>query len=244
MTPKTPEPKHLSLTISKNTQGRRLVIPDIHGCPNTFRALIEKITLTTQDQLFLLGDYINKGNNSVGVLDFLLELKEKGYQVFALRGNHEQMLLEKHHTKYNTIELLLPHLRKNYGIVDTHRKILPKYYEFISNLPYYYELDNYFLVHAGFNLTSKSPFTDFESMLWMRDFTITETAQEEILSNKTVIIGHTPTSLQFIQDDIRIRKSVICLDNGCVFASKWFLGNLLCLDLDTWELIIQKNIDE
>ena len=50
MTPKIPEPKHLSLTISKNTQGRRLVIPDIHGCPNTFHALIDKIKLANEEK--------------------------------------------------------------------------------------------------------------------------------------------------------------------------------------------------
>ena len=244
MTLTIPKPEYTSRTIPKTTEGRQLVIPDIHGCLDTFQALLKKVNFTKKDQLFLLGDYIDKGTNSVGVLDFLLELQENTYQVFALQGNHEQMLLEKHHTKYSTSELTLPHLRKNYGIVDINRKILPKYYDFICNMPYYYELDDFLLVHAGFNVLAPNPFTDFESMLWMRNFEVSTYEKEKFLLNKTVIFGHTPTFLQFIQQDITAKKSAICLDNGCVFASKWFLGNLLCLNLSNFTLTIQENIDE
>lgn len=247
MISKAPKPSPISLTVPKNLHGRQLVIPDIHGCLLSFEALLEKINFNKNDQLFLLGDYIDKGSNGVGVLDFLINLKENNYQVFALQGNHEQMLLEKHHKvlekPYSTAELSLPHLRKNYGIVDTTRKILPKYYNLLCNMPYFYELENFFLVHAGFNLSTQNPFVDFEAMLWIRDFDITIEEQTRFFNNKTVIFGHNPTFLQFIEKDILDRKPAICLDNGCVFISKFFLGNLLCLDLETMQLTIQKNID-
>lgn len=239
-----PKPQFPFLSISNNSNGRQLVIADIHGCLQTFRQLLEKIALTTNDQLFLLGDYIDKGKDSVGVLDFLLELKQNNYQIFALRGNHEQMLLETHHKTYTSQEFLLPHLRKNRGIVDENRKILPKYYEFIVNMPYYYELDNYFLVHAGFNLAKPNPFLDLESMLWIRDFDMTLEQTMVYFRGKKVIFGHNPTFLQNIQLDIKALKLTICLDNGCVFKSKWFLGNLVCLDLDSMELVIQENVEE
>ncbi len=247
MTISIPKPKHVSLQIPKNAHGRQLVIPDIHGCLLSLKALLDKVKFSKHDQLFLLGDYIDKGTNSVGVLDLLIELRENDYQIFALQGNHEEMLLEKHHRmlkkNYTTAELLLPHLRKNHGIVDGTRKILPKYYDFICNMPYFYELENHFLVHAGFNLSIPNPFIDFTTMLWVRDFGVTTVEQKRIFNNKTVIFGHNPTFLQFIEQDILEQRPAICLDNGCVFSSKHFLGNLLCLDLETMQLVIQQNID-
>jgi predicted MPP superfamily phosphohydrolase len=77
-------------------EGRRFAIGDIHGCNLTLQALVkEQLQLTKQDQLFLLGDYVNRGPDSMGVLNFIMGLQAEGYQVFALRGNHEQMLLDK-----------------------------------------------------------------------------------------------------------------------------------------------------
>ena len=74
--------------------GRRLVISDIHGCHKTFSALLKKVQLNRNDQLFLLGDYISRGPNSGKVIDIILDLRYHGFDVFALRGNHEQMVLD------------------------------------------------------------------------------------------------------------------------------------------------------
>ncbi len=76
--------------VSKNGNGRQVVISDIHGCLDTFEALLNQIKLTENDQLFLLGDYINKGKNSKDVLDLVIKLQQnqykKGFQLFPLRG--------------------------------------------------------------------------------------------------------------------------------------------------------------
>src|SRR5688500_13625324 len=75
--------------------GRRWVISDIHGCLTTLKTLVEqRISLTKADQLFLLGDYIDRGKHSAGVLDYLMGLVSEGYQIYPLLGNHEQMLLD------------------------------------------------------------------------------------------------------------------------------------------------------
>ncbi len=209
--------------------GRRLVIPDIHGCLETFEALLSKIQLTENDQLFLLGDYINKGNYSKEVLDLIINLQEKqskkGYQIFPLRGNHEQMMLED--DKYEN------------EVTEFDKK----HYDFVSSLPYFYELDNFLLVHAGFNLNDETPFLDTESMLWIRDFSINDATKNSLFKNKTIIFGHNPTFLNDILVDIERNAPSICLDNGCVYKHKWFLGNLLCLDLDSYEVLIQENVE-
>ncbi|WP_338764715.1 metallophosphoesterase family protein [Bernardetia sp. ABR2-2B] len=220
--------------ISKTT-GRQLVIPDIHGCLMTFRALLKQIKLAQNDQLFLLGDYINKGKNSKGVLDLIINLQknqeENGYQIFPLRGNHEQMLIEDY-------EGIATH-----EYLDKTNNYSESHYRFVSNLPYFYELDNFFLTHAGFNLETQNPFLDFEAMLWRRDFTITGKEKINNFYDKTIVIGHNPTFLDYILQDISLKTPSICLDNGCVYHKKWFLGNLLCLNLNSFEVFVQENIE-
>ena len=68
-----PENKHLF--VEKPEVGRRFAISDIHGCSMTFEALLSQIHLKKEDQLFLLGDYVNRGPDSAGVIDKILELK-------------------------------------------------------------------------------------------------------------------------------------------------------------------------
>lgn len=228
-----------SYVIPKNTYGRQLVIPDIHACAKTFKALIAKVQLKKQDHLFLLGDYINKGPDNVGVIDYILKLLEEGYQVFPLRGNHEDMLLASHYTALHPEYRRVPTLQKRRGIVDKNRRILPKYQAFFSHLPYFYELENYFLVHAGFNLQAADPFRDYESMLWLPDFQY----EKPSLAGKNIIVGHVTELLQFIQEDIVKRAPLIHLDNGAYKTHYMFKGNLLCLNLDSFELLIQENIE-
>jgi serine/threonine protein phosphatase 1 len=222
------------------TTERQLVITDIHGCSKTFFKLLEKIGFTLQDKLFLLGDYIDKGKDSAGVLDLLLELIKKGYKIFPLRGNHEQRLLQNHHNEQVNDILILG---KAKNLTDLYRKILPKYYQFLIEMPYYYELKEFFLVHAGFNLQAPEPFLDYESMLWIRDFEVSEWQKQEIFKNKTIVFGHNPTPLGKIIEDINYKKSTICLDNGCVLKKNTFMGNLICLNLNNYEYTIQENID-
>src|SRR5438876_897645 len=74
---------------------RNFVISDIHGCLKTFRYLLEDIIhYTKSDTLYLLGDYIDRGPDSKGVIDYILSLKERGYRIYPLKGNHEQLLLD------------------------------------------------------------------------------------------------------------------------------------------------------
>jgi serine/threonine protein phosphatase 1 len=224
--------------IEKNGEGRRLVIGDIHGCPLTFHALLDKVGLNKTDQLFLLGDFINKGRNGKEVIDIILQLIDNEYQLFPLRGNHEQMLLDKHWKKADW-ESALPSIFRAGGILDENKKILPEYLPFFSHLPYYYELDNCYIVHGGFDFTTEKPLEEYDKILWIREFKI----DNQIVKHKRIIHGHTPELFMLIKQDIENRSQKICIDNGCVYKSKWFLGNLLCLDLDSFELFEQENIE-
>ncbi|UZR93568.1 metallophosphoesterase family protein [Chondrinema litorale] len=222
-------------------KGRRLVVPDIHGCYGTLLNLMNEISLTKDDQLFFLGDFIDRGPLSGAVLDYVINLQRMDYQVYPLRGNHEQMLLDA--ARLDPVSVLNQYLDFNNtrDLLDGNNDIKPQYVEFMDKLPYYYELEDYYLVHAGFNFTVENPFTEYDDMIWIRKFS----ANKRLLKEKKLIHGHTPTNLDDIKYAIDEKKPVIPLDNGCVYYNSyavglpnWNMGNLLCFDLDSLEIKI------
>ena len=238
-----------SLSIPKPTSGTRWVIADIHGCPNTLKHLVEEIVqLSTSDQLFLLGDYIDRGPDSGAVIDLILNWQESGYQIFTLRGNHEDMLLEAFEEYAPRLFKGLLRLQKCRGVIGEEGNIRPHYLDFMRTLPYYFELDDFYLVHGGFNFNLENPFEDFKNMLWLRAFE----PNLELLNGKKIIHGHVPTPLLLIEAYISRQSTVIPLDNGCVYyprkikyPNKYIdMGNLIALNLDTWELKVTPNIDQ
>ncbi len=230
--------------IKSPKKGRRFVIGDIHGCYQTFKTLVEKkIQVQKKDQLFLLGDYINKGPESKKTLDYIIKLIKNGFGVYPLRGNHEQTLLD---IDKDSNENVLKWLMDKRPDMLKAGKLRKKYRNFLKHLPFYYELDNFFLVHASFNFDAKDPFKDKTSILWGRTFAY----NKKILKNKTLIHGHQPIYIDEIIKSINNKEKVIGLDNGVVYTKyhKVYdnkrMGNLCALNLDTYELLIQKNCEK
>lgn len=218
--------------------GRRLVITDIHGCAKTFQKLLDKVQLTEDDQLFILGDFINRGPRSLQVVDTVLKLTRDGFDVFPLMGNHEETVL--HILKEQPAELpMLLKSRNSLNLLNKRGIIRKRVFRFIRALPYYYQLDDVYLVHAGFNMKAENPFLDKHAMVWVRNFFI-----EKKLNKRRVLFGHTPTKLSKIQTAVDSKTKYLCLDNGCshTYLGKEY-GRLLCYDLDSGELYKQKNID-
>lgn len=73
---------------------RLIAVGDIHGHLELIADLISQIEPTTDDQLVFLGDYIDRGPNSRGVIDLLIDFRQKFPHTVFLRGNHEQMFLD------------------------------------------------------------------------------------------------------------------------------------------------------
>ncbi|MFT5168289.1 MAG: serine/threonine protein phosphatase 1, partial [Saprospiraceae bacterium] len=63
---------------------KQYAISDIHGCAKTFKALLEQISFSKEDVLYLLGDYVDRGPDSKGVIDHIWQLQSEGYTVFCL----------------------------------------------------------------------------------------------------------------------------------------------------------------
>ena len=81
---------------------KRWIIPDIHGYLKTLQALFDYyISPSKEDELYFLGDYIDRGPDSKGVIDFIMGLEAEGFNVCHLKGNHEescvQACLEEQH---------------------------------------------------------------------------------------------------------------------------------------------------
>lgn len=225
---------------------RRFVIADIHGCKKTLEALISKISLQKDDVLFFLGDYIDRGPDSSGVFDFILNIKESGFNIYTGRGNHEQDFIEvsenyskkffKHYSKT---------ILKSDDLLKEKGKVKKRFKKFLVETELYFELEDFFLVHAGFNFKAKDFRKDQTSMLNVRDweFDLNQT------NGKRIVHGHQPTNYKKIIKHIAENHNRIPLDNGCVYVRphKYYdyekLGKLCCLELNSMELFCQPNID-
>ncbi|MFK7807799.1 MAG: metallophosphoesterase family protein [Saprospiraceae bacterium] len=220
---------------------RRIAISDIHGCLKTFYTLLLEIKFSKQDQLFLIGDYIDRGPDSKGVIDYIWQLQQSGYSIFCLRGNHEQMLIDeinKTNTWYDGEVRTL----KSFD-VSKNEDIPVKYIEWMRQLGYFLEVDNYILVHAGLNFKIKNPLEDTHEMLWIRHFE--SEINKEWLGDRIILHGHTPTKQSVIEQSLENLHKMpsLCIDNGCSFQSSG-LGHLIAFDMTNHTLYFQECVDE
>lgn len=235
---------------------RDWVISDIHGCLNTLRSLIETLVIPTrQDTLYFVGDYIDRGPDSKGVMDYVMDLQAQGFSVVALKGNHEDFMVKAFEEEKQlksflffkrasvTKQLWMKHGGRealNSFKVNTITEIPELYIDWINQRPFYHELDKFLIVHAGLNFELDDPLEDEHAMLWVRDYHI-EPAK---INQRKLIHGHVPVSLDFI--DLTINSgnySFIDIDNGCYMNNKSGYGNLIALELNTMELKVQPNVD-
>ncbi len=232
------------------------VIPDIHGCAQTLKALIEDMIQPTKyDHLYFLGDYIDRGPASKDVIDYLMNLQKEEFNLHLLMGNHEEYVLKSYEEELN-LKSFLGIKQKNkkkkewltFGGKETMQsfkitdlKDFPmEYLDWMRNLEYYIELDDFILVHAGLNFRIDDPLEDKDAMLWVRDYDINPSK----INNKRIVHGHVPVNLEFI--DISIRQNnhkFIDLDNGCYMTERSGFGNLIALELNSMEYRVQYNID-
>src|SRR5438128_342790 len=73
--------------------GRTIAVGDVHGCKAALDALLAAIEPEPADTLVTLGDYVDRGPDSRGVLDRLIGLAGR-CRLVPLMGNHEEALLD------------------------------------------------------------------------------------------------------------------------------------------------------
>jgi serine/threonine protein phosphatase 1 len=226
---------------------RRFAATDIHGCLRTFQHLVEQeLHLGPADTLYLLGDYVNKGPDSAGVLDYIMQLQAAGYHVQCLRGNHEQELLDTIHGTPNANHMWkLPAERDmvlaSFGVTQP-ADIASRYVTWMAALPLELELPDFVLVHAGYNfaLPPTEMRQDTHSMLYTKSFVFDPSR----LGGKRLLHGHVPTQVAEVKASVAAKAGAISLDTGGVYRHNPELRHLAALNLDSWELHLVENREE
>lgn len=205
------------------------IIGDIHGCLDKLYDLYErhlKRRLTKEDTLVFIGDYIDRGRQSMEVVDFLLALSRIHNAVF-LRGNHESMFLRyleagdnRDMYFYNGGDRTVQSYSRETGRLE----VPPSHLGFFRSLLPYYEGGNFIAVHAGLNpRINGMERQSEEDMTWIREQFFLSGKRWE----KTVIFGHTPTvtithgAHEVYFDEI---QNIIGIDTGAVYG-----GRLSCV---------------
>ncbi|MFD2210871.1 metallophosphoesterase [Virgibacillus halophilus] len=216
---------------------RLLAIGDIHGELSLFETLLKKAAYDPQkDQLILIGDYIDRGPDSCGVLEKVMDLHEKG--AIVLRGNHEEMLLSamdessgslEHWLRNGASETIASYMgdaaAENAADVLADSEIFKKHVCFIRERDYIFQTPDYLFVHAGLDPNQPLSEMDKHTFVWIR-----EPFFSDYRGEKTVVFGHTPTAYLHGDNDCHTvyfgDNRIIGIDGGAVFG-----GQLNCLEL-------------
>ena len=197
---------------------RYIAITDIHGELKKLESVLNQIDVRPDDIFVFMGDYIDRGPDSKGVVDRVIQQSITNKCIY-LMGSHEYALL---HAKSDDYYQFLfdnyggPATIKSYGSFENIFKI---HGDFFNNLKFYYLTDKYLFVHAGIN--PNIPFQDQSEldMVYIRDKFI---YSKHNLPQK-IIFGHTDFENPYIADD------KICIDTGC---GKYKNAHLTTLILD------------
>lgn len=220
------------------------------------RALVEEqIRPARYDEVYFLGDYIDRGPDSRGVIDFIRSLQKDEYTIIPLKGNHEDFAVELYDAEMKSsgswFKMFAGKKRKSWDLIGgketlesfgtTHLKdIPPDYIEWMRGLQYFAQTEKFVLVHAGLNFRIEDPFSDLRSMLWLREYEI-EPAK---IGNRRIIHGHVPVNIELIVQAVKNNAfRFIDLDNGPYIRGREGFGAMVALELTEMRMVIQDNRD-
>lgn len=211
-----------------------IAIGDIHGCARTLDALLGRLDLQQDDHLVFVGDYIDRGPDSKGVIDRLLDLRTRHRCTF-LRGNHEALFLnyldegEFDIWSYNGGTSTLD----SYAVPGQGFVIPDEHVDFIRETVMYLDTEDFFFVHAGLrpDRTIEENLRSGEEMVYLWERGHLRLEDDDLPWEKTVVCGHTPVS------EVVNRGKLINIDTGCVYYMRPTLGYLTAVRLPQREFI-------
>jgi diadenosine tetraphosphatase ApaH/serine/threonine PP2A family protein phosphatase len=208
-------------------------VGDIHGRSDLLAKLLRQIEVDAEQQdaakktLLFIGDYVDRGPDSRGVVEMLLHGLPKGFSAHFLKGNHEELLLQ-----FLDDARRLDHWRMNggeetlvsYGVdvdqlimsdapPETWReafmvKLPPAHFDFLRHLSITVQKGDYLFVHAGIRPDVPLHAQDDFDLIWIRDEFLNATEP----FGKVVVHGHTPVISPVV------RPNRIDIDTGAVFS--------------------------
>jgi serine/threonine protein phosphatase 1 len=196
--------------------GRTIAIGDIHGCAGALSTLIEAIRPSPDDLVIPLGDYIDRGPDSAGVLDRLIDLGARCRMV-PLLGNHEEMLLAARADPW-ALQFWLACggavTLASYRGEAALAAIPAEHWAFLERCRKVFQTDTHVFVHSkeGFRLPAEA---EDGRPLW------------PLFSGKVGVVGHTAQR----DGEIRDEGSVVYIDTAC-HSGGW----LTALEVHTGEV--------
>ena len=209
---------------------KRFVIGDIHGKIRQLISVLNLCDFTEDDLLISLGDLSDRGEDSWGVVEFLINVKN----LILIKGNHDFHMRNWLYNGHETYNWLYNGGQKSIDSYELNNmKNKDKHLAFYDSGVPYYIMDNKCFVHGGLNLNFLIEEHSEESLC--RDRTLSELQMEskEPLKSKNgfdeIFIGHTPSIVYNISTPI-IKNGVINVDTGCGKG-----GLLTVMNIDTKE---------
>jgi serine/threonine protein phosphatase 1 len=204
---------------------RLFAIGDIHGCLHELDSLLTEINPTPQDTLITLGDVIDRGPDSKGVIQRLIALKKKT-NLIMLRGNHEQLMLDARFDEVSYISWMQnggQEMLRSYDPNATLMEVPLEHLAFLERPPlFYHETPTHILVHGGLDPHADLSMQVKDLMLWSR---FANPLPHK--SGKIMVCGHTPQTTGRPAN----LGHAICLDTA-TFTN----GPLTAMELNTGQI--------
>lgn len=209
-----------------------IAIGDVHGCARSLDALMAELSPKDDDHLVFVGDYIDRGPDSKGVIDLVLELSDEVPCTF-LRGNHEALMLDY----FDAGEFEMWRMNGGIETLESYRTgegriLIPESHDrFVRETQLYFETDDFFFVHAGLradlSVAENVRRADARVFLWERS----HLGVERLAWEKTVVCGHTPHPNPVNEEQL------ILIDTGCVYHFHPQMGKLTAVRLPEREFV-------
>ncbi len=217
--------------------GRIYAIGDIHGCLREISAVIEFLKkerkLSAEDLVVFMGDYIDRGRDTRGVISLLIDFQKEYSQTVFLRGNHEDMFLNFLGFEGSQGAVFLVNggaaTLKSYGIssstppAEIVNDMPNAHLAFLLGLDSYVQVGEYVFAHAGIHPLKPLEEQSGMDLFWIRDEFIANIHRFPV----TVVFGHTPYQQVLFNPPFKIG-----IDTGLVYHNV-----LTCLDLTNKEII-------
>ncbi|MBR0860672.1 serine/threonine protein phosphatase [Bradyrhizobium diazoefficiens] len=167
---------------------------DVHGCLDQLQRLVELCERDAgegRSKLVFLGDYIDRGPDSRGVIEFLMDLQKwSPDEIICLRGNHEDLLLaalEGEDAELNWRQNGAQSTLNSYN-ARSPRDIPLKHIDWIRSLPLFHDDGMRFFVHAGVHPDKPLDQQRRRDLLWIREPFLSSNKD----FGRLIVHGHTP----------------------------------------------------
>ena len=216
----------LSIQPADAMSGRLIAIGDIHGCSAALDAVLSALQPHLTDTIIPLGDYVDRGPDSRGVLEQLIALGKRT-RLIPILGNHDEMLLnilDGHRYLLNSwLTFGGDATLASYGCALP-EEIPAEDIAFLRDCRPWYESAEHFFVHASYLPKVPLKKQPLDVLRWEA---IRDRPPGPHRSGKTAIVGHTAQESGEILDLGHLK----CIAT-CVYGHGW----LTAMDVHSGEV--------